>query len=266
LADERDKALDKTVIHWVIITAGIIVGIYLLFLIASPFLVASIQLFNPAPKNRNIALQNGKELLDKTKTVVAVGAHPDDIEWYSGGTLARLSRNGIRVIVVMATDDGRRKNTRQAEQLKAAQALRYEKVIFLGYPDGSLKKQPKQEIINKLEKIYQDYQPDTLITFDPYNQAPFYHHLDHIAAGKAAIEAALQMNIPNIYLFHSGGSDTWVDISKEIGLKVKGREAHKSQTKWFLTPFGMGYIIREAAFLDGLKVGLRYAEPFRKLR
>lgn len=258
--------MGKTMIRWVIIIVGIIVGIYLLFLVISPFLVAFLNLMSPGPKSRNMALKNGRELLEKAKIVVAVGAHPDDIEWYTGGTLARLSKTGVRVIVIMATDDGRCEKIRQAEQLKAARTLRYEKVIFLGYPDGSLKKQPQQEILGKLKKIYQNYKPDTIITFDPCIQSPFYHHSDHITAGKAAIEAALQMNIPHVYLFHSGGSDTWVDISKEIDLKIKGREAHKSQTKWFLTPFGMGYIIREAAFFDGLQVGLRYAESFRKLR
>lgn len=253
-------------IRWVVWVVIIVIGIYLLFLAISPFLVALMNLINPGPKNKQAALENGKELLKAAKTVVAVGAHPDDIEWYTSGTLARLSKTGVRVVVIMATDGGNLRKARQAEQLKAARMLGYEKVVFLGYPDGSLKKQPQQEIVKRIEEVYRDYQPDTLITFDPYKQGPFYHHPDHIAAGKAAIEAALQMNIPHVYLFHSGESDTWVDISKEINLKIKGREAHRSQTRWFLTPFGMGYVIKEAAFFDGSKVGLKYAEPFRKLR
>jgi len=244
----------------------IFIGIYLLFLAGGPIFMAVLHWINRGPESKNSAIKNGKQLMGATKTVIAVGAHPDDIEWYAGGTLAKLSKNSERVIVVMATDDGRRKKTRQDEQMKAARILGYEKVIFLGYPDGLLKEQQEQEIVGKLKKIYQKYKPDTIITFDPDIQAPLYHHSDHIAIGKLAVRAVSQEDIPHVYLFHSGAPDTWVDISKEIKLKAEAREAHRSQTKRYLTPFGMSYIIKEVAFIDGLKAGLAYVESFRKFR
>lgn len=255
--------LNKKMIRLTII---IFISIYLLFLAGGPIFMAALHWVNRGPESKKSAIKNGKALVEASKTVIAVGAHPDDIEWYAGATLAKLSKDGGQVIIVMATDDGRRKKTRQDEQMKAAHILGYEKVIFLGYPDGLLKEQPEQEIVGKLEKIYSKYKPDTIITFDPDIQAPLYHHSDHFTIGKLAVRAASPEDIPHVYLFHSGASDTWVDISKEIKLKAEAREAHRSQTKRYLTPFGMSYIIREVAFIDGLKVGLAYAESFRKFR
>lgn len=257
----KKEILAKKMIRLIIIIG---LATYLFFLALSPFFIAFLHLINPGPKNKHAALKKGEALLAAARTVAVVGAHPDDLEWYAGGTLARLSKNGTRIIAIMATDGGRLSKMRHAEQLKAASVLKYREVFFLDYPDGSLNTQPQEEVVDKIVRIYQKYQPNTVITFDPYNQGPLYHHPDHIAAGKAAIMAAVQMNIPRIYLFHSSKSDTWVDTSKDIDLKIRGREAHKSQTKWFLTPFGMGYIIREVAFVDGRKVGLKYAEAFRK--
>ncbi|MFZ3062408.1 MAG: PIG-L family deacetylase [Actinomycetota bacterium] len=99
-------------IRWVVWVIIIVTGIYLLFLAISPLLVAFLNLINTGPKDRQAAVKNGKELLETAKTVVVVGAHPDDIEWYTGGTLARLSKDGVRVIVIMATDGGKLNKTR----------------------------------------------------------------------------------------------------------------------------------------------------------
>lgn len=258
--------MNRLMVRWVLIIIGIIAGLCLLFLVAGPLLASFMHSLNAGPEDKEKALKNGKELLAAAKTVVAVGAHPDDLEWYAGGTLARLARQGARVIVIMATDDDRRKETRRAEQLKAAGLLDYEKVIFLGYPDGALAEQPRDEVAEKIKQVYLDYRPDTLITFDSYDQAPVYHHSDHIAAGKAAIEAAERAGIARIYLFHSGKNDTWVDISSEIDLKIKGRDAHRSQTRWFLAPLGADSIMKRLAGAEGSRVGLEYAESFRKFR
>lgn len=244
-----------------------IVGLYLLLIFGSPIFLAVLHQLNPGPKNKQEAVKRGNQLLEQAKTVIAVGAHPDDIEWYAGGTLAALIKKGVDVIVIMATDGGKNSDpkARRKEQLKAAKTIGYKKVIFLEYPDGALADQSQEDVINKMKMSYKEYKADTIITFDPYEQAPLYHHPDHIAAGKAAIEAAKQTNIKQIYLFHSGRSNTWVNIAGGIDAKIEGRAAHKSQTKWFLTPFGMNYILKETAWLDGRKVGLTYAEPFYQL-
>ncbi len=252
------------IMRWFLIT---IIGIYLLLILGSPLFLAILHQLNPGPKDKKEALKQGNRLLEQTKTVVAVGAHPDDIEWYTGGTLDVLIKKGVDVVVIMLTDGGKNSDpdVRKKEQLAAAHTIGYKKVFFFNYPDGQLDEQNQNEVIEKIKEVYKQYNADTIISFDPYVQGPLYHHKDHIAAGKAAIKAAKQSNIEKVYLFHSGRPDTWVNIANGIKAKIKGRAAHKSQTRWFLTPFGMDYIIKETAWLDGRKAGIKYAEAFHKL-
>ena len=89
------------------------------------------------------ALSAGTELLGGKKVLVVVG-HPDDLEWYVGGTLRRLSDLGAEVQVVVATDGEKGPNrtrvadlpaARRQEQLAAAQINGYARVRFLGLPD-----------------------------------------------------------------------------------------------------------------------------------
>lgn len=241
-----------------------LLAVFLLLALVSPLLISAMSRLSPGPKNRQQAVKNGRELIAKSRTIVAVGAHPDDIEWYTGGTLAALKDKGARIIAIMVTDGGNLSKERKAEQLEAARIIGYEKVVFLGYPDASLQNQSQDEISAKIAKVYEQYKPDTVITFDSFDQAPVYHHPDHIAAGKQAVSAAKRMDIENVYLFHSGSPDTWVDISEFIELKAKAREAHKTQNKWWLLPFRMGDAIRRSSSMEGQKAGLDYAESFRK--
>lgn len=250
---------------WILIAVIVLITLYVLFVTGTPVFVFIISTVNPAPKNKSAAIENGKHLLKKTKTVIAVGAHPDDIEWYAGGTLGRLVADHKQVIVVITTDETGLKETRQKEQIRASEIIGYDKVVFLGYPDGSLKDQPREDVVEKLRELYRKYEADTVLAFDPYIQSAIYHHQDHIAAGNAAIEAARAEKIDDVYLFHSGAPDTWIDISETIDLKIEGRDAHDSQTIRLLTPFGMNYLIKEAAYLEGRKADLRYAESFRML-
>jgi LmbE family N-acetylglucosaminyl deacetylase len=81
------------------------------------------------------------------RRVLGVGAHPDDLEWYAGGTIAKLAREGAEITFVVCTDgergtydptvDAQRLAAqREVEQRNAAQTLGVKEVIFLGYADG----------------------------------------------------------------------------------------------------------------------------------
>ncbi len=250
---------------WILIIVIVLITLYVVLITGLPVFIYVISSVNPGPKDKKAAIDRGRQLEANTETVIAVGAHPDDIEWYAGGTLAKLVADKKRVIVVIATDEAGLKETRQKEQIRASEIIGYDKVVFLSYPDGSLRDQPRANVVEKLRDLYEKYDPDTVLTFDPYIHSALYHHPDHISAGEAAIEAARKEGIGNVYLFHSGAPDTWVDISETVDLKIKGRNAHKSQNLRILTPFGMDYPVKESAYLEGRKAGLPYAESFRKL-
>src|SRR5437763_11903455 len=86
---------------------------------------------------------------DPRKKILVVLAHPDDPEFFCGGTVARWAAEGHEVVYVLATrgDKGsddpemtseRLAAIREAEQRAAARVLGVNHVIFMGYPDGEV--------------------------------------------------------------------------------------------------------------------------------
>lgn len=81
-----------------VMTIFVVVIVVLIILFTALFSVLPLIMRNRArPKDRAQAIANGKELYRKTQVVLAVGAHPDDIEWYAGGTLATLKLEGKKL-------------------------------------------------------------------------------------------------------------------------------------------------------------------------
>ena len=124
------------------------------------------------------------------RTVLAVFAHPDDESLACGGTLARLSDAGARVVLMCASrgergsvsdpalvPDGDLAGVRTRELQEAAAVLGIADVIVLDHPDGDLRwahvPQLHAEIIAAVEK----YRPEAVITFA---EDGLYWHLDHI--------------------------------------------------------------------------------------
>jgi N-acetylglucosamine malate deacetylase 2 len=124
------------------------------------------------------------------RTILAVFAHPDDESLACGGTLARLSDAGARVVVVCASrgergsltdrsllSDGDLAGARVHELHEAARVLGVAEVIVLQHPDGDLRwanvPQFHAEIVSAIER----YHPDGVITFA---EDGLYWHLDHI--------------------------------------------------------------------------------------
>ncbi len=217
------------------------------------------------PPSREEAVSNGSELVKNTRCVVAVAAHPDDLECDTGGTLAKLNKKGAKVIAVICADKSDKQDIRRKEELVAAKALGYEKVIFLGLQDGELSAVSKDEVAAKLADIYEKYNADTVFAFDPVHENWLYKHPDHKASAEAAIEAANTAEIPHLYLYFGGASDTYVDISDTIEQKLDGWASFESQQTFFPS-FAGRYYFTSAAKWEGSKVELKYAEPFRKVR
>jgi LmbE family N-acetylglucosaminyl deacetylase len=218
---------------------------------------------------------NGQELSKfKNKTVIAIVAHPDDVDWYCGGTLSLLHKHGNKVVVVIGTSGEKGGNgvaelaeIREKEQLKAAKILGYDKVIFLRHPDRNLKADKKFK--SELKKIYEDFKPDILFTFDMEHEGYIYRHSDHEAAGIASFAVAKEFKgVNKAYLFHSSSPNTIVDISSVTGLKIQALGSHKSQliakTRKILRllPFrpSMG------ANQSYSKIGVKQAEVFRETK
>lgn len=265
------KIILKLVKISVILIAGVYVLLILLYLIGWQRIG---KLLSPL-KDPGKALHKGKEFIERSQTVVAVGAHPDDIEWWAGGTLALLNQLGKTVIVVIATDTEGLAEVRRKEQLEAAKILGYDKVIFLGYKDGKLMEASLPDLKSKIKDIIQKASADTMITFDSEFPSYIYRHPDHIRAGQAAIDAAKELSVPKIYLFHTSKPDIAVDITPVIEKKLNAYEAHKSQhqnKQWirFIFPFlpNLGETakerLRKQSQMLGDSINVEYAEFFRE--
>ena len=98
------------------------------------------------------------------KSVLAIGAHPDDIEIGCGGTLCLLRDQGYEInhLIITSGEEGSIRlgkaelgKIRQKEALKSAEVLGVKKVIFLGIEDGftSFSKESKIQIISNIRKI-----------------------------------------------------------------------------------------------------------------
>ena len=90
-----------------------------------------------------------EDLGDEFQTYMLVVAHPDDSEFSSAGTVARLKDAGKRVVLIQVTSGDRGSSdanadpaevarTRESEMIEAASRLDMDEVVFLRCPDGSL--------------------------------------------------------------------------------------------------------------------------------
>ncbi len=102
-----------------------------------------------------------------------VGAHPDDAEFYAGGTAMRLARAGCEVHLVVCTDGQRGSLTersdlgtvRRAEQEAAVRKLGLASLVNLGRPDGELV--PDGPLVAELVRAIRRTRPDVVLVHDP---------------------------------------------------------------------------------------------------
>lgn len=150
----------------------------------------------------------------KGKTILLIGAHPDD-DHLSHGTLAMLNQNGNDIyILTMSTGNVGTKDPklgkddlakiRRIEQLDAMKqiGLSEDRYINLGYDDGRLEFANKEEAIGKLVYYIRKLKPDVLMAFDPGYNYQVWHKSDHRAAAYLAADAVRAAEWPLMYEGH----------------------------------------------------------------
>src|SRR5262249_24379265 len=129
--------------------------------------------------------------------VLAVAAHPDDVDFGAAGTVARWVDEGIDVAFLIVTrgdaggfDETPRERMPllpQAEQRAAAKAVGVERVDFLeGYQDGVLT--PSIELRRDITRAIRRYRSDRILTSSPlrrWERIAGPSHPDHLAVGEA---------------------------------------------------------------------------------
>jgi LmbE family N-acetylglucosaminyl deacetylase len=188
----------------------------------------------------------------RIKRALCIVAHPDDIEFYCGGSVLQMTRGGVAVDFVLATsgDKGARDasktrakvaRTREREQELAADVLGVKHVAFLRHPDAELVEslELREEFVREIRAS----KPDVLLTFDP--NVPYRFHPDHRVVGRVALDAAWPsardpLTFPKSGLPHET-AEAWcfgglqltleVDVSDALSKKIEARLAHASQTR-----------------------------------
>ena len=197
--------------------------------------------------------------------ILAIGPHPDDIEFGCGGTLLRYGQAGSELYQLIMTDGcvGGDPVTRKREQKKASQALNIKQIFWAGYHDTEL--EDNRDVIRKIESAVNTINPEVVLVNFPEDS-----HQDHRATARAAIAAT--RNVKEVLFYESPTSmnfmpDIFVDITDILVEKVKLLELHASQIeKTSIENLKITEIAKSYATFRGVQGRVRYAEGFRGLR
>lgn len=194
--------------------------------------------------------------------VLAIGAHPDDIEYGCGGTLLQHAACGDQVVLAVMSQGARGGDPiiRVEEQQRAAKFIGAELIAF-DRPDGDIG--PTTELSDMIESVVSEFMPDVVYT----HLAADDMHQDHIAVNKAARIAT--RNVPSVLLYESPRSKVlctgvFVDVTEIFDRKLELINIHASQVS---RNRNVGCdAIRARAVLHGVRCGVTYAEAFTALR
>ena len=227
-----------------------------------------------------------KEL--KPKIVLGVAAHPDDLEFGAGGTIAKWAGQGAKVYYLVLTDGSKGSSDknispkelakiRRQEQHDAAKVLSVKEVFFCNYEDCKL--DCSQDVKRDIARQIRIVKPDVVITMDPTMiYAPdsgFINHPDHRAAGQATLDAVYPLardhlsfpelineglephSTPTILLVNLERQNWFEDISSTIDKKMKALASHASQMQ---NIDGVQFMLKNSAKDMGKKSGNSFAE------
>lgn len=191
--------------------------------------------------------------MSRKKTVLAVVAHADDLEFLAAGTIARMvDECGHEVYEYILTDNSKGSYRLSAEELirvsaeeavAAAKILGIREVRFGGYPDGCLNETHPNVLREQIMAMIRAVKADIIMSWDPF--APYEDHPDHRACAMATLDAAAFSGNP---MFHPEHADSphmvteaywfakvphnaalFVDISGVMDKKIASLLAHDCQ-------------------------------------
>jgi LmbE family N-acetylglucosaminyl deacetylase len=193
--------------------------------------------------------------------ILAIGAHPDDIEFGCGGALLLYAKKGHSVFMLVMTEGefGGVGSIRRVEQLNASKILQAEEVFFSDYLDTQIP--VDKTLISKIEKILDSVKPDIIFVHYPNDT-----HQDHRNLAAATLSATRYVR--NV-LFYEGPTtqnftpNVYIDICSSIDSKILALSAHKSQAlKTHIENLSILEIAKAAAIFRGIQGRVRFAEGF----
>ncbi len=231
------------------------------------------------------------------KTILAIHAHPDDVEILAGGTLARLAAAGHRVLIVSMTPGDCGSRDRSPEEIaairrkEAAAAARHigaeyrcaefrDLAIFNDDPSRrrvtEVLRQKRPDVVLTASPVdYMcDHETTSMLVRDACFGAPAPNYATHHQDPAPALSA-----IPHLYYMDPIGGvdrenrpvtpDFFVDITPHFGTKRNMLAEHASQREWLLQQHGMDdYLLTMERWTReiGQRAGVCFAEGFRQYK
>ena len=190
------------------------------------------------------------------KRALCIFAHPDDLEFSSGGTVARLCAEGWHVDIIVTTSGNKGTKDphvtgqmlageREEEARNAARIMGAQEPIFLGFHDGGTTND--DELRALLVRNIRRLRPELVLTWDGFR--PGFNHRDHRVAGQATYDAIYPSADDHLYypldkeeglephrpaamlLAGTPTADYHVDISRHVRTKIRAILAHTSQMR-----------------------------------
>lgn len=229
---------------------------------------------------------------DTPERILVVTAHPDDVDFGAGGTIAQWTDAGIEVTYLIITDgdaggydpDVAREaipEIRRSEQIAAAQVLGVHDVRFLGYKDGELT--VTHDLRRDISRVIRQVRPQRMLVQSPERnwERIGASHPDHLAAGEAAMQAVYPdarnpfahmtlandeeleaWTVPEVWVMAFPRPTHFVDVTDTFDRKLAAVKSHVSQTEHMSDLDGwMRARLGDMAQLGGLPEG-RLAEAF----
>jgi LmbE family N-acetylglucosaminyl deacetylase len=197
--------------------------------------------------------------------ILAIGAHPDDIEFGCGGTLIKYAQKGHGVHLLVMTDGerGGEPAEKRREQEAAAKALGAQQLFWGGYHETELALD--RVVIQKLESVLHRVRPDLII-------GPFGDDTHPDRRNLAAAVTSASRSTRNV-LFYEGPTtanftpSVYVDITAVLDRKLEALRAHASHgLRTGVEQVDSLELARAAAHFRGVQGRVRNAEGFMPLR
>jgi LmbE family N-acetylglucosaminyl deacetylase len=197
--------------------------------------------------------------------VLAVGAHPDDVELGAGGLLARLARSGARVVMAVLSVPSQAEE-RLAEARRAAELIGAELVMVCGAEPVRVEDLPMHRIVGRLDAVVARERPDLVLTHS-VRDVHFDHQLAHQATVSSlrrtpcdllAFTSTPELNASSNFL-----GECFADITDTLEVKLAAVAAHASQVAKQSVDVES---CRDLARALGRIAGMRYAEAYEVKR
>jgi LmbE family N-acetylglucosaminyl deacetylase len=197
--------------------------------------------------------------------ILALGAHPDDIEYGCGGMLTKYAEKGHDVFLWIASDGslGGEGAVRRQEQTDSALIIGAREVFWGDYRDTEVPL--TRELIGRIESVIKQIKPRMIFVHYPDDT-----HQDHRNLAQGTMSATRY--VPN-FLFYEGPTtqnfapNCFTDVEKVLDKKLACLEAHRSQVaKTNIEDLTILELAVSSANFRGIQARVKYAEAFQSIR